>query len=134
MEKLRHVSEDITDVMQCIEQMGGIQKNNNQSNNNNNKKHKKEQQLEDEIEDPIEEAHVLNNNLCKWQKDASKRMKNVSVTVSKLQNKLEELDEYAIASMYEQERERDNNNQTEIDKAMDMIENLKSQVQQTKME
>ncbi len=32
MDKLRHVSEDITDVMQCIEQMGGIPKNNKKHN------------------------------------------------------------------------------------------------------
>merc|ERR1719464_972401 len=76
MDTLRNVSEDITVVMQCInEQMVPKSKG-------------------DAEPSPTEDVAVLNSNLVKWQRDASKRMKHVSATVSKLQSKLEVLDEY----------------------------------------
>merc|ERR1712154_543202 len=125
MGKLRNVSEDITDVMQCIEQMGGTQnmlKNDGSKDGND---------FNDE--DPIEEVHVLNDNLSKWQKDAIKRMKNVSVTVTKLQTKLEDLDEYH-AQAQEQALLIQQQDRTEVDKAMERINSLQQEVQKTKME
>merc|ERR1719361_1215647 len=84
-------------------------------------------------EDPIEEVHVLNDNLSKWQKDAIKRMKNVSVTVTKLQTKLEDLDEYH-AQAQEQAMLIQQQDRTEVDKAMERINSLQQEVQKTKME
>eukprot|EP00486_Rosalina_sp_Unknown_P016930 CAMPEP_0201594576 /NCGR_PEP_ID=MMETSP0190_2-20130828/191851_1 /ASSEMBLY_ACC=CAM_ASM_000263 /TAXON_ID=37353 /ORGANISM="Rosalina sp." /LENGTH=400 /DNA_ID=CAMNT_0048054245 /DNA_START=692 /DNA_END=1894 /DNA_ORIENTATION=+ len=142
MDKLRNVSEDITDVMQCIEQIGGtdeLKKRKRtgsiaEKNGNNDKKQKGKGQPELlEEEDPIEEVHVLNDNLLKWQKDATKRMKNVSVTVTKLQGKLEDLDEYhaqAQTMLSRQEKKE----KTEIDTAMETIKVLQEEVQKTKME
>lgn len=84
-------------------------------------------------EDPIEEVHVLNDNLLKWQKDATKRMKNVSVTVTKLQGKLEDLDEYHAQAQHMLSRQ-EMKEKTEIDQAMDTIKKLQEEVQKTKME
>lgn len=82
-------------------------------------------------EDPIEEVHVLNDNLLKWQKDANKRMKNVSVTVTKLQNKLEDLDEYHSQAQ-ESAMLNQQSQQTEVSKALEQIQTLQSQVQKAK--
>ena len=84
-------------------------------------------------EDPIEEVHVLNDNLLKWQKDATKRMKNVSVTVTKLQGKLEDLDEYH-AQAQAVLNQKEHKDQSEIDTAMETIKALQEEVQKTKME
>merc|ERR1719461_2150629 len=124
MDKLRNVSEDITDVMQCIEQMGGTQSIRKRSLS-------KDQKHQFDDEDPIEEVHVLNDNLLKWQKDANKRMKNVSVTVTKLQNKLEDLDEYHSQAQ-ESAMLNQQSQQTEVSKALEQIQTLQSQVQQAK--
>eukprot|EP00484_Ammonia_sp_Unknown_P009517 CAMPEP_0197076740 /NCGR_PEP_ID=MMETSP1384-20130603/212263_1 /TAXON_ID=29189 /ORGANISM="Ammonia sp." /LENGTH=520 /DNA_ID=CAMNT_0042515599 /DNA_START=64 /DNA_END=1626 /DNA_ORIENTATION=+ len=133
MEKLRNVSEDITDVMQCIEQMGGAEEIKQRAKRKKSASKENEQHGVDEIEDPIEEVHVLNDNLCKWQKDASKRMKNVSVTVSKLQSKLEDLDDYHSQAQ-QAVLQHHKHDQTEIDKAMATIKQLQAEVNKTKME
>jgi len=126
MDKLRNVSEDITDVMQCIEQMGGTQQIRKRSLSKDHK-----HQFDEE--DPVEEVHVLNDNLLKWQKDASKRMKNVSVTVTKLQNKLEDLDDYHSQAQ-ESAMLTQQSKQTEVSKAMEQIQSLQSEVQRAKQE
>merc|ERR1712228_1053689 len=121
MDKLRNVSEDITDVMQCIEQMGGAQTIRKRSLSKDHK-----HQFDEEV-------HVLNDNLLKWQKDATKRMKNVSVTVTKLQNKLEDLDDYHSQAQ-ESAMLTQQSKQTEVSKAMEQIQSLQSEVQKAKME
>merc|ERR1712048_1014754 len=125
-DKLRNVSEDITDVMQCIEQMGGAQSIRKRSLS-------KDQKHQFDEEDPIEEVHVLNDNLLKWQKDANKRMKNVSVTVTKLQNKLEDLEDYHSQAQ-ESAMLTQQSNQSEVSKAMEQIQSLQSEVQKAKTE
>eukprot|EP01084_Bolivina_argentea_P248008 414861_1 len=129
MDQLRNVSEDITDVMQCIEQLGGAANLRKRSGSKDTKK--TQQNMEEE--DPIQEVHVLNDNLYKWQKDAQKRMKSVSVTVAQLQRKLEDLDEYH-AQAQAQQQQIGNKTRSEVDKAMETIQVLQAEVQKAKLE
>eukprot|EP00485_Elphidium_margaritaceum_P017357 CAMPEP_0202726430 /NCGR_PEP_ID=MMETSP1385-20130828/184608_1 /ASSEMBLY_ACC=CAM_ASM_000861 /TAXON_ID=933848 /ORGANISM="Elphidium margaritaceum" /LENGTH=496 /DNA_ID=CAMNT_0049392651 /DNA_START=612 /DNA_END=2102 /DNA_ORIENTATION=+ len=134
MDKLQHVSEDITDVMQWVEQMGVSDELKQQRRMQKAKSDTAAHTENDVMDDPIEEVHVLNDNLLKWQKDAAKRMKNVSVTVSKLQVKLEDLDEHHQHALAAQNTSALYADKSEVDKAMETIQLLQAEVQRTKFE
>lgn len=72
---------------------------------------------------PLEDVAVLNENLVKWHKDSTKRMKNVSATVNKLQYKLEDLDEYH-AQAQEHAMAQKSSDRSEIEKSNEKIRQL----------
>ena len=82
---------------------------------------------------PLEDVAVLNENLVKWHKDSTKRMKNVSATVNKLQYKLEDLDEYH-AQAQEHAMAQKSSDRTEIERANETIRELQKEVDAARKE
>jgi len=128
MDHLRNVSEDITDVMQCIEQSQPQRRGRKKSESDAAKVQDEQDQML-----PLEDVAVLNENLVKWHKDSTKRMKNVSNTVNKLQNKLEDLDEYH-AQAQEHAMAQKSSDRTEIERANQAIRELQKELESARKE
>merc|ERR1719384_1764065 len=113
--------------MQCIEQMQPQRRGRQRSGSD------ADTTKDEHIDLPLEDVALLNENLVKWHKDSTKRMKNVSSTVNKLQVKLEDLDEYH-AQAQEHAMAQKSNDRTEIDHANDSIRALKQEVDSLRKE
>jgi len=129
MDHLRNASEDITDVFQCIEDQMQPQRGRGRKKSESDAAKTKD----DAPKIPLEDVAVLNENLVKWHKDSSKRMRNVSQTVDTLQHKLEDLDEYHSQAQ-EHAIAQKSSDRSEIEKANATIRGLRKDLEAARKE